>query len=69
MTIEIAGLGCALPPGWLTQPDAASAANRLRQFNDEAIAARQLQLLTALSDGALSSLRSRVAPQRLVAGR
>lgn len=48
MTIEIAGLGCALPPGSLTQADAASAANRLRQFDDETTAARQLQLLAAL---------------------
>lgn len=48
MTIEIAGLGCALPPGSLNQTDAASAASRLRQFDDEATAARQLQLLTVL---------------------
>jgi predicted naringenin-chalcone synthase len=48
MTIEIAGLGCALPTGWLTQADAASAANRLRLFPDDAAAARQLQLLNAL---------------------
>lgn len=48
MTIEIAGFGCAVPPGSLTQADAASAANRLRRFDDEAVAAKQLQLLTAL---------------------
>ena len=48
MTIVIAGLGSALPPGSLTQADAASAANRLLPFADQAIAQRQLQVLNAL---------------------
>lgn len=48
MTIELAGMGCALPVGSLTQDDAANAANRLRCFEDETAGHRQLQLLSAL---------------------
>lgn len=48
MSIELLGIGCALPVGSLTQSDAAAAANQLRRFDDAATAARQLQLLGAL---------------------
>lgn len=48
MTIELAGLGCALPPGSLSQSDAASAASRLRRCDDPVAADRELLLLRAL---------------------
>jgi predicted naringenin-chalcone synthase len=48
MTIVMAGIGSALPPGWLSQSDAASAANRLRRFDDPVASDRELQLLSAL---------------------
>ena len=48
MAIGLAGFGCVLPEGSLTQADAASAANRLRSFEGSATEERQLQLLTAL---------------------
>ena len=48
MTIEMTGMGCALPPGSLSQSDAASAASRLRGVEDVSVADRQLQLLSAL---------------------
>ena len=48
MKICMSGLGCALPPGSLTQADAASAAGRLRRFDDEAVEERQQQLLGVL---------------------
>ncbi len=48
MTIEILGLGHALPPGSLTQDDAASAAIRLRRTDDAVNYERELQLLNVL---------------------
>ncbi len=48
MTIEIVGLGHALPPGSLTQADAASAASRLRRTDDAVDYDRELQLLNVL---------------------
>ncbi len=48
MHIELSGFGCVLPKGSLTQTDAAHAANHLRRFDEDAVADRQLQLLTAL---------------------
>lgn len=48
MTIEIVGLGHALPAGSLTQEDAANAANRLRRTDDGVDYARELQLLNVL---------------------
>lgn len=48
MTIEIIGLGHALPPGSLTQDDAASAAIRLRRTDDAINYERELQLLNVL---------------------
>ncbi len=48
MTIEIVGLGQALPAGSLTQEDAASAANRLRRTDDGVDYERELQLLNVL---------------------
>ncbi len=48
MTIEIVGLGHALPAGSLTQEDAASAATRLRRTDDAVDYDRELQLLNVL---------------------
>lgn len=48
MIIKISGLGCVLPPGSLTQSDAANAACRLRQFDGHTVDDRQLQLLSVL---------------------
>lgn len=48
MTIEIVGLGQALPAGSLTQEDAASAANFLRRTDDAVDYQRELQLLNVL---------------------
>lgn len=48
MTIEIVGLGHALPAGSLTQEDAASAAHRLRRTDDAIDYDRELQLLNVL---------------------
>lgn len=48
MTIEIVGLGQALPAGSLNQEDAASAANHLRRTDDAVDYQRELQLLNVL---------------------